>query len=134
MAGKIIVAENDEFSRNLVKIIFERKGFEVIARSDGRELLDKVKELGGKVDGVVSDYDMPNVNGIEAAEIIRHKWGYGFPFYLMTGREIETVKEQGDLAGITGYVQKPDYFKELESIADSLQPSHEDSQSDPEQQ
>jgi len=142
---KVIVADDDDHIRTLLgTILGDRKGLEVILCSDGKELVEKVKEINGEVSMVLTDNNMPYMDGVDAAGILRHNLGYNFPIWLMTGRytrdeneviHIEKeVKLKGDRAGITGYLAKPFSLTEISAIIDSLQPSQEDSNANPQKQ
>jgi CheY-like chemotaxis protein len=142
--AKIIVADDDENIRSLLGSILEGKGLEVILCSHGKELMEKVKETNGNVSLVLTDNDMPYMNGVEAARIMRRELGYMFPIWLMSGRTVrdqygrifpeEELKLKGDKAGITGYLPKPFGLNDLSDIMKTLQPAHEDSKTDSEQQ
>ena len=140
---KIIVADDDENIRNLAGVILEKNGLEIILCTNGKELVEKAKEINGEVSMVLSDNDMPYMNGVDAAGILRHDLGYTFPFWLMTGRATrydngivhidEELKLKGDQAGITGYLPKPFGMNELLDIVKTLDPSHEDGKADSEE-
>jgi PAS domain S-box len=61
--------------------------------------------LGGEVDCVVSDYDMPEMDGIELLEAIRADCP-DLPFFLFTGQGSEEVASDAIAAGATGYLRK----------------------------
>lgn len=62
-------------------------------------------ETTADVDCVLSDYQMPGVNGLELLEATRERWP-DLPFILFTGRGSEWLAEQAITAGVTDYLQK----------------------------
>lgn len=57
------------------------------------------------IDCIVSDFDMPSVDGLEFLEIVREEHP-GFPFILFTGKGTEEIASQAISAGVTDYLQK----------------------------
>ncbi|MFB6310406.1 MAG: response regulator [Salinirussus sp.] len=77
--------------------------FEVLSETGVVAALDRLGET--EIDCVVSDYDMPNTDGLEFLEIVRDRWP-DLPFILFTGKGSEAVASQAIAAGVTDYVQK----------------------------
>ncbi|SDZ90340.1 PAS/PAC sensor hybrid histidine kinase [Haloplanus vescus] len=65
--------------------------------------LDRLE--GGDVDCVVSDYDMPDRNGLEFLRLVRDRYG-DLPFVLFTGKGSEEIASEAISAGVTDYLQK----------------------------
>ncbi len=69
-------------------------------------VVEALAYLGNEsVDCIISDYDMPNTNGIEFLEIVREKHS-DLPFILFTGKGSEEVASEAIAAGVTDYMQK----------------------------
>ncbi len=66
--AQILLADDDAATRDLVKRALEGDGHTVTLTQDGTEALDQVKEGGLKFDLLVSDVDMPTIDGIALAE------------------------------------------------------------------
>lgn len=67
----ILVADDDAGVRMVVTIMLQRAGFTVVHASTGREAVDRVRERGGRVDAVLLDVMMPEMNGHEALPAMR---------------------------------------------------------------
>ncbi|MBI4682794.1 MAG: response regulator [Nitrospirae bacterium] len=67
----ILLAEDEENLRALIKGVLEDKGYSVIEAADGREVIQKSREHAGRIDLVILDVIMPQINGREVAEEIK---------------------------------------------------------------
>lgn len=66
--AQILLADDDAATRDMVKRALEGDGHSVTVTQDGNEALDQVKEGGLKFDLLVSDVEMPTIDGIVLAE------------------------------------------------------------------
>jgi len=103
--ARILVVDDSITTRTLEKNILEAAGFYVITAIDGIEALKRLDE--SHVDVVVSDIEMPNMNGFELAEHLRESNDYKhLPIILVTSLESQENKERGMLAGADAYIVK----------------------------
>jgi two-component system, cell cycle sensor histidine kinase and response regulator CckA len=72
MAGTILLAEDKEPLRLLLKELLESIGFRVLDCVDGQDAIEKAASFGDRVDLILTDVSMPRIGGVEAAETIRH--------------------------------------------------------------
>jgi PAS domain S-box-containing protein len=77
--------------------------FTVEAATSAAEGLDRLDD--GDIDCVISDYEMPGMDGIEFLEAVREEWP-DLPFILFTGKGSEAVASEAISAGVTDYLQK----------------------------
>ena len=82
--------------------------------SDGLERLAR-----GGIDCVVSDYDMPDTNGIEFLEAVREA-SPNLPFILYTGKGSEEIAGEAISAGVTDYLQKEQGTSQYEVLANRI--------------
>jgi two-component system chemotaxis sensor kinase CheA len=101
----ILTADDSITSRTLLKNILESAGYRVIAAVDGMEALTFLKTES--VDLVVSDVEMPRMNGFELTSRIREdKKLADLPVVLVTALDSRTDRERGIEAGANAYIVK----------------------------
>ncbi|MWV64104.1 PAS domain-containing protein [Halorubrum sp. JWXQ-INN 858] len=98
------VDDEPDFS-DLVEIYLEREcdEIEVTAESDSTAVLDLLETH--EFDCIVSDFDMPSLNGVELLKRLREE-GHTLPFILYTGKGSEEVASEAISAGVDDYLQK----------------------------
>jgi PAS domain S-box-containing protein len=86
----------------------------VVTTTDPTSALDRIGNDG--IDCVVSDYQMPEMNGIEVLQAVRERYP-NLPFFLLTGKGSEEVATEAIDAGVTSYVQKggTEVYEQLEN-------------------
>lgn len=105
---KILVAEDSITSRALIKNILESAGYSVETAVDGMDAFTKV--LVGEFDLVVSDVDMPRMNGFElTAKIRKDKKNNELPVVLVTALESREDREHGIDVGANAYIVKSSF-------------------------
>jgi len=82
---------------------------EVVSFCDGQSAWQYMAE-GNEVDMVLSDVDMPGMNGLELLEKVKGKWG-GKIFIIMSGREANGAR--GEAAGADAFLKKPFTINDL---------------------
>lgn len=92
--------------RNVVGIALKGAGYDVIDAEDGKQALTKL--TGQKVHLIISDVNMPNMNGIEFVKNLKQMPAYKFtPVIMLTTESGEDKKSQGQMAGAKAWVVKP---------------------------
>jgi len=100
---RVLIADDNDSVRAAVGRLLEER-FEIVgAVSTGRELVDAA--LAQRPDVIVSDLDMPSLDGLAAMKVLRDA-GHTTPFVLLTGME-EDVRRWIDV-GVIGVVLKAD--------------------------
>ena len=64
----ILVVDDDPLMINVVRYMLLRNGFKVLEAANGQEALDVMKEHEQKTDLIITDYNMPKMNGLELAK------------------------------------------------------------------
>jgi PAS domain S-box-containing protein len=100
----ILYVDDDENLLGLNKIFMERSGeFTVETVSSAMEALDRIP--AARYDAILSDYQMPDMDGIEFLKLVRARHG-DLPFILFTGRGREDVVIEAVNNGVDYYIQK----------------------------
>jgi two-component system, chemotaxis family, chemotaxis protein CheY len=102
-----ILAVDDSISmRQLVAHTLAEAGFQVIEAVDGQDALAKAQT--SQADLVLTDVNMPNMDGIELIRNLRQLPAYKFtPMLLLTTESADDKKAAGKAAGATGWLVKP---------------------------
>lgn len=102
----ILHADDDESATELFREYTRHHYCDIAVRSvlSGSDALTRL-ETTDDVDCVVSDYEMPSLNGLELLEAVRKRWP-DLPFILFTGRGDENTAMRAINAGVTDYLQK----------------------------
>ncbi|MCB1146043.1 MAG: response regulator transcription factor [Leptospiraceae bacterium] len=116
---KIALADDHAILRSGLKNLISREnGLEVVAEaSDGRELLERLETT--HCDLVILDLSMPEMNGLQTLDIIRHRFPQVKTLILSMHREKEYFK-QAVLKGADGYILKDDVFERLISAIQEI--------------
>lgn len=102
----ILAVDDSASMRQMVAFTLKGAGFGVIEAVDGVDALAKAK--GGKVDLVLTDVNMPRMDGISLIKELRLLPGYKFtPILMLTTESGADKKGEGKSAGATGWIVKP---------------------------
>lgn len=111
MSARVLVADDDEVVRDVVRRYLERDGLDVTVAGDGVEAL---RVLGSeRIDVAVLDVMMPGPNGLTLCRTLRRGGGYPVPVILLTALGEEDDRIAGLEAGADDYVTKPFSPREL---------------------
>ncbi|WP_182869724.1 HD domain-containing phosphohydrolase [Rhodopirellula sp. JC639] len=112
MKDAILVVDDDPIVRQMICSTLQQSGFDVITAEDGRGALDRLKE--GHTRLVISDWQMPELNGIDLCCQIR-SGDFGGYVYLILLTSMDSVDQrvEGLVAGADDFVSKPFHPSEL---------------------
>jgi len=106
MAKTILIVDDSASLRQAVSIALKRAGYDVMEASDGRDGLSKL--TGQKVHLIISDVNMPNMDGITMVTQIKQMPAYKFtPVIMLTTEAGDDMKQRGKAAGAKAWVIKP---------------------------
>lgn len=118
-AGKkplVLLAEDSTFFRKQVKSMAEERGYDVVDCEDGLVAWERLLEGDLEVDVVITDIEMPNLNGFELCQRIKQsKWGY-LPVIALTSLAGASDMQRGLEVGIDDYQIKMDREKLLAAL------------------
>ena len=106
MAKTFLIVDDSASMRQLVSFTVRDAGYDVLVAENGRDALDKLS--GSKVDMVITDLNMPEMDGITLIREIRGMPQYRFvPIVMLTTEAQEAKKQEGRAAGASGWIVKP---------------------------
>jgi len=106
MAKTILVVDDSASLRQVVVIALKGAGYDVLEAGDGKEGLAKLD--GKKINLIVSDVNMPNMDGLEMVQEVKKMAAYKFtPIIMLTTEAGADMKEKGKAAGVKAWVVKP---------------------------
>ncbi|GAB3367290.1 MULTISPECIES: response regulator [Giesbergeria] len=106
MAKTIMIVDDSASIRMVVGIALRGAGYEVIEAKDGKDAVDKL--TGQKVHLIISDVNMPVMDGISFVKAVKQMPNYRFtPIIMLTTESDESKKREGQAAGAKAWVVKP---------------------------
>lgn len=119
MAKSILIVDDSASVRQVVGISLRGAGYEVIEGCDGKDALSKLK--GQKVHLIISDVNMPHMDGISFVKAVKELPAYKFtPIVMLTTESQEAKKKEGQAAGAKAWVVKPFKPDQLMSVVQKL--------------
>jgi two-component system chemotaxis response regulator CheY len=114
MSKTILTIDDSASIRQMVTLTLASAGYTVIEAVDGAD--GYAKAVANPVDAVLTDLNMPVLNGIEFIRQYRaHPASKGVPIVLLTTESDDELKRQAKEAGATGWIVKP--FKQDQLLA-----------------
>ena len=102
----ILTVDDSTSMRQMVSFTLKQSGFDVVEAADGVEGLQKAQSTQFNL--VITDVNMPKMNGIELVKELRGLPEYKFtPILLLTTEAGIDKKKEGKEAGATGWLVKP---------------------------
>ncbi len=119
--SKLLLVEDDEFSRDMLSRRLERQGFEMIVAADGREGLQAARQ--SRPDVIIMDLDMPVMDGHTAIRALQNDpRTFKIPIIVLTAHSSQDDVEAALSAGCRAFETKPIILKRLtDRIAEVLQ-------------
>jgi two-component system chemotaxis response regulator CheY len=115
MQKRILVVDDSESIRQLLSFILERAGFGVDSAIDGQDALTFLD--GRTFDLVLTDLNMPRMDGISLIRRVRSNEGYKrVPIVVLTTESQVSFKNDAKEAGATGWIVKPFVADKLLSV------------------
>jgi len=106
MAKTILAVDDSSSLRQMVAFSLKAAGYDVVEAVDGQEGLDKAKQQN--VDLVLSDQNMPRMDGLTLIKSLRALKGYEkVPILMLTTESSDEMKAKGRAAGASGWLVKP---------------------------
>lgn len=105
MPKTILTVDDSASVRQMIAFTLREAGYGVVEAVDGKDALAK---LSGSIDLIISDVNMPEMNGIELVRSVRASGAYKYvPILMLTTESQPAMKQEGKAAGATGWIVKP---------------------------
>lgn len=116
MSANILTVDDSASIRMTTRIALTNAGYNVTEAVDGADGLQKIKS--GSFDLIVTDLNMPNMDGLTMIRSLRQLPAYmGTPVIFLTTESDGEIKQQAKVAGATGWLTKPFDAENLTKIA-----------------
>lgn len=114
MSPKVLVVEDNDRNRRLVKIVLKAKGYEVIEAVTAEEAIVQLNE---SIDIILMDIQLPEMDGLELAQNIKNDPNTkNIPIIALTAYAMKGDKERFLAAGCDDYISKPIDTQKLPKI------------------
>lgn len=121
MTKTILVVDDSSSVRQMMSFTLEGAGYNVVEAEDGGVGLEKLSE--SNVNMIVTDLNMPNVNGNAFIRAVRSKPEYKYiPIIVLTTESQASKKQESREAGATGWITKPFKPDQLLGVVKKVMP------------
>jgi two-component system chemotaxis response regulator CheY len=119
MAKTILIVDDSSSLRVVVSIALKSAGYDVIEACDGKDALTKL--TGQKIHMIISDVNMPNMDGISMVKEIKKLPAYKFtPIVMLTTESADAKKSEGQATGAKAWMLKPFNPPQLLAVVQKL--------------
>ncbi|MBU3545121.1 response regulator [Polynucleobacter sp. MWH-Mekk-B1] len=123
MSKKIFLVDDSATMLSTLKTSLMMNGFEVDTACDGVDALSKLKAGAFKPDLIITDVNMPNMDGLELIKNLRSLPAFRFmPILIFTTESQSAKREEGKKLGATGWLVKPTSAPTLVGIIKEVLP------------
>ena len=103
---QVLIVDDDDFALDVLDNTLSRMGYTGVRAHNGREALDLLRRTEIRL--VITDWDMPGMNGLELCRAVRREDLSGYVYIIMlTGREGPKQRLEGLCAGADDFLNKP---------------------------
>ncbi len=120
---KVLIVDDEWMTRDLLRMMLERAGFDVVEAVDGRDALKQIDQ--SRPDTVILDVMMPELDGYEVCRMLRQKPATAeMPVLMLSAKTQPEAAEEGLRAGATRYLPKPITYDDLiRNVREVLEPT-----------
>ena len=106
MNQTILVVDDSPTVVKFVSVSLKANGYRVVGACDGMDALEKMSGMAGQVDLIITDLNMPNLDGYGLIETLRQSHAET-PIIILSSEEDEDDQARGLAAGANSYIVKP---------------------------
>jgi two-component system chemotaxis response regulator CheY len=119
MSKTFLIVDDSASMRQLIAFTIKDAGYDVLLAENGRDALEKMSKTN--VDMVITDLNMPEMDGITFIRELRTRADYKFvPIIMLTTETQESKKQEGRAAGASGWIVKPFSPTQLMSVVNKF--------------
>ena len=116
---KVVIVDDFKGIRDIIKKLLEKKGYEVYEAEDGREAIKLFD--GTSFDLLITDYDMPNMDGALLVEEMREMSQYTYtPVIMLTSNSRNKINDKIKHLNIACFMEKPFETVHFYSVVEKL--------------
>lgn len=116
-----MTADDSASVREMISFTLKNAGYDVVEAVDGKDALNKIS--GSSVHMLITDLNMPNMDGIELIKQVRALPAYKYiPIVMLTTESQDQKKQAGRAAGASGWIVKPFRGEQLVMVAKKFLP------------
>lgn len=121
MVKKILTVDDSSTVRMVLSSTLKGAGYEVVEARDGQSAIEKLES--GEINMLITDLNMPRVDGIDLIRHVRRSAGCRFiPIIMLTTETDEGKKQAGKAAGASGWIVKPFRPEQLLTVVQMVLP------------
>jgi two-component system chemotaxis response regulator CheY len=106
MSKTVMIVDDSGSFRTVVKLALQKAGYETVEAVDGKDAVGKLD--GRKLNLIVCDVNMPNMDGLSFLRHLKTTGSYKFtPVIMLTTESQESKKNEGRAAGARAWITKP---------------------------
>ena len=117
--GRILVAEDNNIVRDCLFLTLKASGFEAVTTADGSEALELIEVSGQPFDGLITDHDMPRLNGLELVRHLKRR-ANPIPIMVLSASLDQRTRDQYHEAGVWMIVEKPSPGPDIITAVENL--------------
>ncbi|MGB3408455.1 MAG: response regulator [Jannaschia sp.] len=104
----VLAIDDSRTIRDMVRLTLEREGIRTTMAEDGLHGIEVLDSLDPRPDAILTDVNMPRLDGFGFIERVRRMEGYtGIPILVLTTESARDLKQRARAAGATGWIVKP---------------------------
>jgi two-component system, chemotaxis family, chemotaxis protein CheY len=125
MSKTVLIVDDSTSMRQMVGFTLRNAGYQVLEGANGQEGLDRLEAApSGKVDLIITDLNMPVMDGMTFTKSVRARVATKFtPILVLTTESTDQRKAEGKAAGATGWIVKPFQPETLLQVVKRVLPS-----------
>lgn len=121
MSKVALTVDDSKTMRDMVSFTLKNVGYSVLEAEDGAKAMQVID--GNKIDVIITDLNMPNMNGLDLIRSVRKNSSYATtPILMLTTEGDATKKVEGKEAGATGWIVKPFQPEKLVEVVKKVCP------------